>query len=180
MKIRTKLIALTVLILGLTMQPSRLVHAQIPNPQDMDILDFFMMYIGGVVEKDKELGPIVNCDPEKTITVPLYCGDGFGGSGSFVNNYYVIFIDDNMEPESLSPTFGEKNVELNKSHCIADRISITETTQDYKFLPDDLKEGNLIIPAGKKAVFYIVRVHNGAGKIDIKLNPTCRRNLNAQ
>ena len=164
-----KLVLSSLLVACLTLQPYATIQAQI-DFSEMDILDFTMAFIAGVGALEAKK-PLVDCKPGENIVQPLNCGDGFGG---YKNNYYVFFISKDLEPESLYLSIGSQDLTLLPSRCKADSIDITIISKDDNSIPDSLKEENLTIPSGKKAIYFVVRVNNGDGLLNVKLLPRCR------
>jgi len=100
----------------------------------------------------------------------LLCGNGSGG---FVDNYYVIFIDKGLTPAKgpmLITVDGLYGDVLSDEHCQADLIE-HQVVQEAD-VPSYL-QGN--IPDGKQAVYHRVRVHNGNGKLEVAISQICLR-----
>jgi hypothetical protein len=166
MKIRTKLIALTGLVLG--MQPNGLVYADAD-----DIFDFVPAIISGAIFTGR-VRYVFEC--KKPTVEFISCGTGQQG---FVENYYVIFYDKNrgLAPRNLQvqvfDTDTQKTVPLTAKYCKADAINY-KMLGGYSDLPDDLKTPKWLPPAGKEAVYYRVTILNGsAGDHVAKITGWC-------
>ena len=105
----------------------------------------------------------------KSTIEPLECGNGSGG---FVDNFYVMFIDIDQTPAN-SPLilFAIGSLDrLDANDCNAG--SIQNIIVGFSDLPVSL-QNSLMIPKGKKAVFHRVRVTNGNGSINVNAAQEC-------
>jgi hypothetical protein len=135
------------------------------NADDVDILDlipFGAIQSGLTVEKTficKSVG-----------FLPLECGDGTGG---FIDNFYVMFIDVTDTPSNQPLDLllsGGGSGSFGASDCNAD--SIQNTIVGFSDLPASIQDF-LTIPNGKKAVFHRVRVINGNGSLQVNAAQRC-------
>ncbi|NND00001.1 MAG: hypothetical protein HKN85_07455 [Gammaproteobacteria bacterium] len=138
------------------------------SAQDEDILDLipFAAFTSKFLEHQTIL-----C---KEIFEELDCGDGSGG---FVDNFYVVFIDEESTPsknplsiftDPLTPNAQSRPFEA--SDC--DASSIQRMIVGFSDLPVDL-QNSLMIPPGKRAVFHRVRVTNGNRQFPIRVLQFC-------
>lgn len=109
---------------------------------------------------------------KEDVGLPLECGDGSGG---FIDNFYVVFIDIDETPAQsalLLSFVDDASLFISKEHCAAD--SIERTVIGFSDLPESLRD-TLTIPDGKKAVFHRVRVTNGNGALTIRISQQCEQ-----
>lgn len=163
MKIKPKLIAL---VMCFAMQPNGQVYAD--NHDDSELL-WLPAILAGAVKGGF-------ADPKKTICkesiASLNCGDGKGG---YTDNYYVVFIDENLTP-AKGPTGARIRVDsdftfLEAEHCSADSIEFTRL--NYGDLPSSLQNSWAVPDLGEQAIYTRIRVYNGTGKFDIRLIQGC-------
>lgn len=150
--------AILVLVAGVFLQLQKDAYAQ-----EEDILDLIPY---GVLGSSRNFRSPQTFRCKEVKWLPLDCGDGSGG---FVDNFYVIFIDADETPAN-SPLQLFSVIPVDASLCRAD--SIQNIIVGRSDLPLDL-QNSLTIPVGKQAVFHRVRVINGNHSLRISVDQYC-------
>jgi len=160
-------------LIGLGLLSSVEVYANTDDDNILDLIPFGALAKGfGLTGSDKTTELCKNLEFKS-----LYCGDGSGG---YVDNFYVIYIDKDRTAAKGPPLFDpgpqqQLYSQIPASECNADSIEYTRVSKDD--LPPEMQAqvDAELANNNKKAVYHRIRVYNGSGSILISIFQFCEK-----